>query len=398
MTDLDLHDTFERATDAIDPPDLVAPALTIARRRKSRRRGATAAGLACGAVVAVLVATQISGRVAVAPPVSPGSPTNAVSPTPDGDSSETVVWPEWDPGRAGELPAASDSVAPALPDILDPPASSPDLADAPVDAAVAAVVEGDTVLLLGTDGEWRSVELTGEYPEVALSPAGTQLVISDLNAHEEVVVVDLPSGTSRTLAYPNGYVPFDYSYWQWLDEQRLILGGGQGWVVPADGSTAHRVPYAGGVTVDPDGQVLTMADISRPDVVTDWSSGIRRDVVSREIGHLASLQANRDAVVGTSYEHGPIAVYLADRHTLAPLAVLPVRDPSTNYGNGYLSVLSLTDDGTVLLRVGEFGRGDGGFRVVAWDPQTGDLSLVSINPVARQVAFADGQLRESGGS
>ena len=57
--------------------------------------------------------------------------------------------------------------------------------------------------------------------------------------------------------------------------------------------------------------------------------------------------------------------------------------------------MALIDDGTVLLRVAVFGGGVGDFRVVAWDPATGDLPRVSSTEQAA-VDFSEGLLRAVG--
>lgn len=398
MTDLDLHDAFVRATDAIDPPDLASGALATARLRRRRRRGITAVAVA-SVVVAIAVGTQLERRDVVVPPVSPPAPSVTVSPTvgptPSPTATGTAEDRPWNPQEAGDLPAAPDWVAPALPDLLDPPTTSPNLAQAPVEAAVAAVEVGDAVRLLGTDGTWRTVPLTGDYPYFALSPAGTRLVIWESGESSPVTVVDVASGVSSQVAYPSDYVPFDTSWWQWLDEQRLYLSSGQGWLVPADGGATQPVPYVGYLTVDDDGEVLDVPDVSAPDVVTDWADGGRREVSTADLGHLDSLAANGNRLAATV---GGRRAYVLDRRTLAPLATLPYRDRSSTYGgNGGVAMLGLTDDGTVLLFVASFGRGEEGFRVVAWDPDTGSLWLVSTNSMVRQVVFADGLLRATEG-
>ncbi|MDP3893077.1 hypothetical protein [Nocardioides sp.] len=52
----------------------------------------------------------------------------------------------------------------------------------------------------------------------------------------------------------------------------------------------------------------------------------------------------------------------------------------------------------MLLRVAAIGRQVDGFRVVAWEPTTGDLSIVTTTdlPVEASVVFAHGALREVG--
>src|SRR5690606_37034722 len=123
-------------------------------------------------------------RGGVVPPVAPSSPTptdtsTTAPPTtaPEQPDSGEKVWPRWDPRDVDQLPAASDQVAPAIPDVIDPPASSPMLADDPVASAVLAVEQDGLVQVLGNDGGWRTVPIDGRWPVLTLSPSGTQLAI-----------------------------------------------------------------------------------------------------------------------------------------------------------------------------------------------------------------------------
>lgn len=278
------------------------------RRRHTRRRGAILAVIVVAS--AVVVACQVSGDDRGDVRSVTASPTVAAD---DGEK----VWPGWDPHDAHELPAAPDRTAPALPDVIDPPNSSPSLRDHPLDAGVLVHERDGIAQVLGVDGGWRTIRLHGAYPEARLSPDGTRVVVYD------------------------------------IDDSRG----------PA---TVHTLA-TGAV-----------------DVV--------RAISMDSTGRLTAIQANGELVVGTSYDGRPFSLVLADRATLTPRTSLPLRDHDSNYSNGGLGVLALRDDGTVLFRVAVFGRG-GGFRVVAWDPSTGEISLVSRTLRDARVSFADGLLR-----
>ena len=88
---------------------------------------------------------------------------------------------------------------------------------------------------------------------------------------------------------------------------------------------------------------------------------------------------------------------VADRATLTPRFVLPLGDHEANYSNWGLSVATLRDDGTVLLSIAAIGRDDAGARLVAWDPFSADLSIVSRHhlPVRQSVIVAEGMLRRT---
>lgn len=68
-----------------------------------------------------------------------------------------------------------------------------------------------------------------------------------------------------------------------------------------------------------------------------------------------------------------------------------------NYSPGALRPIALRDDEAVLLKVSVFGRHNEGFRVVLWDPESGDLSIVSTTslPIEQSVSFAEGLLRRT---
>ncbi|MCD4535474.1 hypothetical protein LRP67_15390 [Nocardioides sp. cx-169] len=73
-------------------------------------------------------------------------------------------------------------------------------------------------------------------------------------------------------------------------------------------------------------------------------------------------------------------------------------DLDGNYSNWGLGPVAIADDGTVLLRVAAIARQVDRFRLVAWEPTTGELSIVSATdlPVDSSVVFAPGFLREIG--
>ncbi|GAA5152046.1 hypothetical protein GCM10023340_31690 [Nocardioides marinquilinus] len=400
----DLHDLLAHATDAIERPHLAGTALREAHRRRVRRRGAAAAFVASAAVVGV-VATTLGGSLVAdpaPPPQGTPTPTGTPSGTPSPDDGRTgpATWPTFDPRTAPDLPPAPDDLAPALPRVVDPPASAPSVAQDPMPAAVVASVDRDAglVRLLGTDGRWRTQAVSQETPSAALSPSGTSLVVWDYVAYD-ASVVDLTTGEDRTVPPPDPAAVgvLEAPNWLWLDDETLTtVGFDRSFVVDADTGTAERAPFdLGGLSsaVDSDGAVMTSAQWTTPNVLTDWAGGEPREVSMERTGRLSYLAADDDGTVaGTSYDGRPFAV-VADRRTLTPWALLPVRDRGAAYSNGGLSVLGLAEDDTVLLRVARLGTGDyAGFDVVAFDPGTGEVSLVSS--LSSGDAFAAGLLRE----
>jgi hypothetical protein len=285
----------------------------------------------------------------------------------------------WDPRGVDDLPAADVSVAPLLPDVLVVPPSAPRLADRPLRAAVLTVREDDALYLLGVDGSWRSVPPPAPGDSAELTRDGTRLAVE---RPAGVDVWDLRSGEQTRWAAPRQHRPWDYTAWRWVDDDTLLLDDLRGgWKVDTLSGSADRVPYPLETsyywTVDADGAVVESADWGHPSVLTDWAGGVQRSLAMAPTGRLATLRADADTVVGTSYELRPFAVYVADRLDLTPRHVLPVLDHEGNYSNGGLSVLALLSDGTVLLRVSVFGGPEMSWRLVAWDPRTDSLAVVT---------------------
>jgi hypothetical protein len=401
-----LRAVLDRSTEAVDTPGLTAVAIREASRRRTRGRGAAAAALAAGLVASVFVAVEVGddGRDRTpAPGTSSASPTSTTSPT--ATSARQLVegtQPQWDPREVDDLPAAEPGTAPFLPALVEPPVSSTPLAADPIDAAVLVVRArgGRIAKLLSTGGEWRSVPLPGDYPFLRLSPDGTRLLVFKYadGPGDEVTLHDLPSGASRQLAYPSDYRPWNSPTWDWVDEQTLVLDDARGgWRIDASTGASEELPYPGRGQweVAADGSVVESVP-SSPAKLTDWSGGSARVVSEAATGRLESFQADADTVVGTSYDERPFSVLVADRQTLTPQHVLPLVDHEGNYSGGGLGVLALMDDGTVLLRVAVFGQADG-FRVVRWEPASGDLSLVTAvrAPIETDVTFASGLVRRS---
>lgn len=312
-------------------------------------------------------------------------------------SSSPPAGPRWDPRLVDDLPAAGPGIASALPERVEPPPTVPDLAGYPMPTAVLSAYVGEAVALLSPDGTWRQVPAPpmGSFGGAELTRDGTRVAVETADG---VDVWDLPTGQRTRIASPEGARPWDYSSWRWIDRTTLLLDDkAGGWRVDVASGAAKRTPYPSSTsfwwTVDPTGAVLESADWSHPNLLTDWATEEGREVGMEPTGRLSSLHAARDVVVGTSYDAGPFGVYVADRSDLTPRHVLRVRDHEADYSNGGLSVLALLEDGTVLLRVAVLGGDRIPLRVVAWEPRSGALSLVSsISGRLEMLSVADGLL------
>lgn len=210
----ELHDLLHRATDRVETPGLASDALAVAqRRRRSRRAGVVASTAALVVVAGVAVAGWMADT---ADGPQPAPPVGTVAPTP-------LVLQD-----VADLPDADPSVGPVLPARLDVPDLAPHVEDDPVGAAVLSVDDGADVLLLGTDGEWRCVMVDGKtQPAPMLSPRGTRLAVATTDG---VVTVDLATGAQARRPLPTGFAPTESGTvsMSWLDEQRLLLVGGEG--------------------------------------------------------------------------------------------------------------------------------------------------------------------------
>ena len=311
------------------------------------------------------------------------------------------VWPRWDPRDVAELPRSVAGSVPALPPEIDPPRSSPLLANDPMGAAVLAVERGGEAQLLSPDGAWRTVPLQGKNPSLQLSPNGTRLAVLTYRGNTfDLVVHGIGTGRVRTVPLPKRFSSSEGNYWFFRNEKELLLGGGGStYLVAVDGEPAERLPYQFGLSqaVDPSGNLLVSAQWGDPNLLTDYRPATPREVSMRSTGRLSSIRAAGGTVVGASYDKRPFALVIADRKTLAPRTSLPVLDFQGNYSNWGLGTLAIVDDERVLLRVAALGQGGSGFYIVAFDPSNGALSIVSSTdlPPTAYVVFAEGLLRQS---
>lgn len=388
----ELQELLERATDRLESTDLAATALTEARRRRTVRRTILAAGVAAVTVVVVALAGQLNRNAGdIAPVVTPPPPTTSSSPP----ALIDITQPPWNPRDVDDLAPAPASVAPELPDVIDAPSTAPLLAGDPVDAAVLALRAANALVLLTTDGAWRSVPppSPGAYGAV-LSVDGRRLAVATANG---VDAWTLPTGERTSVPFPSAHTPTENWSWAWIDDSTLLFddAGGGGWLVDTASGDGTRVPYPGNTlswTVDADGAVVESSDYGSPPELVDWAGGEPRRVdvgaSGLGIGRLTAVQADADTIVGVS----GIAFIVIDRTTLEPRHVLPMLDRGDNYGDGKAPVVALLDDGVVLLQIPVFGEAFS-WRLVAWDPQSGELTRVTWGGGPVPASYAIGLLR-----
>ncbi len=368
----DLHELLGRTTDRIEAPHLGAAALVIARSRRTRARGAVAALAAAAVVTAVVLVPDRVEQVQPAP--APFTPSQTQEPTPD--PTEGREERRWDPRKVDAQPVV-DSVLPAG---IDAPSSAPSVTSEPIDAAILSVDRNDQLLLLSSDGEWRSVPVPERHaPAASLSRDGTRLLVPSGAGAE---VWDLATGGRTSLTIPEGSVPWDFQSWRWIDTETVLFDDYEGgWAINVTSSQAQRVAYPRDFfyAIDPSGDVVETGDASDTSVLT-------RPAVTE------------DAIAGTTFDPGDsesFRVVVVDRASGEEVASLPVEDFEGNYSNWALRVEAVLGDGTVLLWVAVPGpEARDGWRLVAWDPATDDLEIWTssdTNPVL-STDFATGLL------
>ena len=137
---------------------------------------------------------------------------------------------------------------------------------------------------------------------------------------------------------------------------------------------ATPVPYpccSGYWTVDDTGAVVETTSLGASAAVVDWAGGGRRQIDPSGIAPLELISADADTVVGDS----GLSIAVLDRDSLEPLHVLPLDDPPAKYA-GLMGVIALPGKETVLIQVPAPGL-DQPWHLVAWNPRSGELTLVS---------------------
>lgn len=309
----DLHELLERATDRVEAPGFASGALATAQRRRRTRRALAASAAVVVVVAGIAVAGQLRDGRSSEPTPAPAPPTRTAEP-------DLVTF---DPQEVDDLPVAPADPMSLLPEVLDVPASTPSLVEDPVAAAVLTVGRPDAVKVLGVDGDWRHVYAPVEGGSVELAPDGTRLLVQTADG---VDLWDVATGERTTLPLPPE--PGNDIGWTWTRDGALVVFDlGRAWEVDeATGGVIRRI--------DRDGL---------------WDVGVDVGWSDRDDSLVVSVDGHR----------------------------LLVRDDSqATYANGGLSAQALLDDGTVLLRVLVDPGPAASIRFVAWDPRTGDLSLV----------------------
>lgn len=232
MTDDTLRDLLEERVGDLPTRDLATGAWAEGVRRRRRRRTAVLAGAAATtALVLGVTAVVTSGAPDAGPPPSE----RPAEPEPDAVVGGAGVWWSPDVEEEADLPAV-DSPLPAQ---VDLDSDAPDAVADPMLRAVAAygvvAASGDVdrVLLVGPEGEERTLDVSGlgrvakpngyrlsPVSPTVLSPDGRTLAFGQDGA---VVFFDVPLGTWRE-------VPVERPAHEltWAGPRILVLADGSG--------------------------------------------------------------------------------------------------------------------------------------------------------------------------
>lgn len=376
--------------DLVEPTGLGAAAVVEAGRRRTQRRVVAATVTTVVALVAVLLVVR---------PGDDGSGEPApVAPTTDTVTDAAVaggrVFPEWDPFSIADAPLRA-SVLPAR---IEPPVQPPSVLDEPIDRAVLAWPEkGQDLRLLDDRGRWRCVPGTADavagtlrgIAPAALSDDGRKVAIS---TNAGLRVVDLTTGEDRVLAWPDQVAgPWDDApalLWLPGDEEVAVLHWEDTWVMDLDGGI-RKPPwgreYGVGIGVDRDGGVVEQAEAySGLDV---W----RGDTLVRELRSTYWTNSlagghGRVAMIGWSSDLpgnmiGPMVV---DGESGELVGAVGVRDPSSAYSRGSLTMLGLLDADTVLLKVAPrrapLADDRATWYLASWNARTGAFERLASGP------------------
>lgn len=409
----DLDQLFREATEHVASPDLAGRALAGAHRRRVRRTavGALAAVVLLGGGAAWVAQdpTPKAGVVDTPVPTTPPVPSTPTTPT---LAEDLATQPIWDPFDIVDAPRA----ATVLPGRIEPPADPPDLADAPLpDFALAWPAEGEDLRVLGSNGEWRSVDGTadaiqGTFRDVvvpAITRDGDRIAMST----DAGILVVSPSGDRQVLPWPPELVgPFDGRprlLWLPDDSGFLVMHFEGAWQVRFDGS-AGPAPYVGDhnpdLMVDPDTLTVRQRRPAGRELLTWEGDEVVSSVAVPGYGQRFVTRFELVAYVGNPgpnrgvMKSGPVVLDPASGELKA---FAPIRDPQGTYSdNVNLTPLGFTDKLTVLLLVSPMDYrtmdiDEGETHLATWNWSTGAFALVSTGDTRmRNVVVAPDLLLE----
>ncbi|MGH3345627.1 MAG: hypothetical protein ACRDO4_01480 [Nocardioides sp.] len=384
MKDLDLAGVLERATADLPVVDRSRESWRRAQHVRRRRTGAAAGAAVVLVVVGVAGASMWQrGDGDVRPPIS--------TPTDTPDVAADAVPVRWDPFTLPDEPRG----ATVLPERLEPPDSAPSVLDAPLPAAVVAwPEEGRDLMLLGTNGDWRTVPGTANRDSSSWDEAEPELTADGgrvaISLADGVLVVDVTDGGSELVPWPD---PVSETWdgtpaLRWLpgETELVVLHWKQTWLMDLDGGF-RPAPFGGeygdGLAIDPAGPVWDF-DYEANEIVR-WDGD---EVVDRVPGPPWGNRwvARGDVLAftgspGDRWNHsGPVVL---DARTGRVVGAASIKDPSSVYSdNAYLTAQGFLDEETLLLLVAPMDfdtmePGDQTWFLAAWDFREGTFERLT---------------------
>jgi hypothetical protein len=336
-------------------------------RKRHRRRVAVAAAASTGAVVCtVLIATTaFPTQLDAGPDTQTPSQSSSTTPRPSDASSTSPQPPLIDNSVVGPTLGRDDfeRMASEVPTLA--PAGITELSADPVERAVLAMTPNGTsgaaryttVLVLGSDGNWRQVDAPGLVPThdkggyeghvlapTSLDPTATKLALVQPG---EVVLADLTTGKYTTYAVPGANIAA-----MWEDDQHLLVtteGSGGGATLDLATGAVTSSDRGDNTTFLPDGSWLSWSGFGdsrvehSQDTVLTSSDGSYVITRANNQQGLAPL-ANNDVVVGCAGltlnlgldTRGYSGLVAVDRHSGAVLGFQPTLDDAYyNYVLGF---------------------------------------------------------------
>lgn len=387
----ELHQALREATEHLGSPDLAPRALRDAGRRRARRT--TLGALAAVVLLGGGVTWVVQDREPKAGVVDTPSPSPTTLPTPaETNEAKMGTQPLWDPFTVVDAPRRDSP----LPVELAPPSEAPSIFESPIPAAVLVWPEQDRALmLLSTEGEWRSVPGTESIAPSSLRDVAAPAISSDgrlvaFAAEAGLWVVDVAAGERQVLPWPD---PIAAAWdtppgvlWMPGDDEVLVLHWNTPWIMAVDGSdtdASYLGRYTNTVAVDPAGPLVQRQ--FRTGRLVEWRDG---EVVRRTDDGIAwgeRMVAGHGMValtggLGGGAFAGPIVI---DTATGERVAYAPIRDRSSEVSdNGFLTSQGFLDEDTLLLLVGPMDFrtmeiGEERWHLVAWQFRTGDFELLA---------------------
>jgi hypothetical protein len=405
MNETDLRRDLERASADLRPRADAETIWAAGVRVRRRRQVLTVAGAVAAAAAVAIAGVTVQALDSAGPDPRPGPAT----PSPPDDSAnvrgripyltEDQVQPVFRFSELGSVPWDEASAVRSW-DPVDPVP----LAENPV--AHAAVVvqsdddEPDAISVLGDDGRWRSLDLTGlklpdsyEYElgvtEGSLSSDGTKLAIGQ---PEGAVVVDLTTGERTTYEVPDLGPKWMGRYTVWAPDGETLyvnsVSRHDAQAVDVDTGETQPVPFSpelsgfldDGHVMEADfagvrGMEIRIYDASGQLVFRSW----RADDV---LDDLRDLSSSGDRLAAQRYGYnwmysdprGPNAPATGVL-VLGPDARLQTFLPVKGYGPGGVGgVLGWRGEDTVLFRVSQ---DEAPTVVLAWNVDSGRITRIA---------------------